>query len=238
MSNVVPVYPNGLFQWTDRIDQVNIDFANDINSVASDLISVENTLGINPQIEKSPPNNLPLISYASVDARISDAMGNVQLPVCILIANSFNVNNTADGMLTPFNLVYDPFGMFNGTDITIVENGWYLFTCHQTWKWWDDGYAHTYLQTNGNTVDEDLIDWEFSGNGNAEDTQDLPRWQRNSGKRSRINHISWQGRCSPGERISILAENGSSNSSAQVSYTALHVSMIKELPANLSSNIQ
>ena len=238
LSNVVPTYPNGLFQWTDRVDQVNIDFANDINSVASDLISVENTLGINPQIEKNPPNPTPTVTYSSADARISDAMSNAQLPVCILRAGSFNVNNTAVGVLTPFTAVYDPFGMFNGTDITIVENGWHLFTCHQTWSWWNDGYAHTYLQTNGSTVDEDLIDWEFSGNGNAEDTQDLPRWQRPSGQRSRINHITWQGRCSPGERISLLAENGSSNSSIQVSYTAMHVSMIRTLPAGLDPSIQ
>lgn len=235
MTNVVPVFPSAIFTWVDRVDQVNIDFANDINSVASDLISVESTLGSNPQTEKNPPNSTPAISYSTVDSRISDAMGNAQLPVCILRAGPFVVNNTSSGQLTNFNSIYDPYGMFNGNDITITTNGWYLFTCHQTWSWWNDGYSHTFLTTNGNNVDEDLIDWGFSGNSSS--SSGVPRWQK-FGLRSRIAHISWQGRCTPGERVSILAENGTSNTAMQVTYTALHVSMIKTLPLSLTSSVQ
>src|SRR5579862_3663844 len=153
MSNVVPVFPNAIFTWQDRVDQVNIDFANDINSVASDLISVESTLGANPQVESNPPSGGTPLTYSSVSSRISDAMQNAQLPVCILRADPFVVNNTSVGQLTNFNSVYDPYSMFNGTDMSIIANGWYMFTVHQTWSWWSDGYSHTYLSTSGNNVD-------------------------------------------------------------------------------------
>lgn len=235
MSNVVPAFPNALFTWTDRVDQVNIDFANDINSVASDLISVENTLGTNPQTEKNPPNAKKKIKYSTVDARISDAMANAQLPAVILRSNSFVVNNTSAGDLTNFNKSYDPFGMYNGTDLTIVQDGWYYFTVHQTWQWWNDGYSHTMLTTNGNIVDEDVINWEFAGNKTGANA-DIPRWQK-FGLRSIIAHVNWQGRCAQGERISVLAENGTSNTKMQVTYTSLKASMVKTLPPSDVSDI-
>lgn len=242
MSNVVSVYPNGLFQWIDRIDEVDIDFAGDVNSIASDLISTETTLGTNPQIEKTSPNGSPPVAYSTVDARISDAMNNALVPVCILRSSPFAVNNTSAGVVTPFNLIYDPYNMFNGTDMTINVNGWFIFTVHQTWSWWNDGYVHTYLTTSGNNVDEHLIDWAFSGNTGAggfvgPGGQTTTRWQQ-FGNRPRIAHISWQGRCTTGERVSVLAENGTSNPSLRVSYTAFKCSMIKTLPVSLSSNIQ
>lgn len=235
MSNVTPIYPNGIFSWTDRVDQVNVDFANDINSVASDLISIETVLGTNPQVEPHPPNGSLPVTYANVSSRITDAMQNNQLPVTILRASPFTVNNSSAGQLTPFNAIYDPFSMYNGTDMTIKQDGWYVFTVHQTWSWWNDGFSHTFLTTNGNTVEEDVIDWEFAGNGNDKSDQSTPRWQR-FGLRSRIAHLVWQGRCSAGERISVLAENGTSNSNMQVTYTAFKTHMVKTLPVNLPAS--
>ena len=238
MSNVVPIYPSAIFSWVDRVDQVNIDFANDINSVASDLISVEATLGANPQNESNPPAGGQPVTYSNVSARISDAASAALMPVCVLRSGGFVVDNVSSGMLTPFTSIYDPYSMFNGTDITTTANGWFLFTVHQTWSWWNDGYTHTYLQTNGNTVEEDLINWEFAGNIKSdEESDEVPRWQR-FGKRTRTAHLVWQGRCSVGERVSILAENGTSNTAMQVTYTALHVAMLKKLPSTLAANIQ
>ena len=49
------VYPNGYFTWTDRIDEVDIDYAEDINAVADDLSAVENTLGLLPQVQTVRP---------------------------------------------------------------------------------------------------------------------------------------------------------------------------------------
>lgn len=232
MSNVTPIYPSGIFAWTDRVDQVNIDFANDINSVASDLISVEQTLGANPQVEPIPPNGGLPVTYANVSNRISDAMNNNQMPVAILRTGTFTVGNSSAGQTTNFNAVYDPFGMYNGTDLTIKQNGWYVFSVHQTWSWWNDGYSHTYLTTNGNTVEQAVINWEFAGNVSDEETDEVPRWQR-FGLRPIINHLFWQGRCGPGERISVIAENGTSNSNMQVTYTAFKVHMVRTLPVNL-----
>jgi hypothetical protein len=232
MSNIQPVYPSGLFQWVDRIDNADTDFANDINSVASDLISVEGTLGTTPQIEKTPPNNSSSIVYPSVDARLSDAMGGVQLPVGIFRAGPFPVNNVNSGEVVHFNADYDPYGLFNGTDVTINVSGWFYITVHVNWSWWNNGFVHTFLAINGasNSVDQEIIDWQFSGNTGGGNIPNIPRWQQ-FGKRPRIVHLPWQGHVTAGNRISVYNENGTSNSSLSVLYAVMKVSMLKTIPS-------
>jgi hypothetical protein len=231
MTNVVPVFPNGIFSWIDRVDQQSVDFAGDINSVASDLISVESTLGTNPQKEPSPPSGGTPLTYATVSARISDAMQGAQLPVCVLSGIPAIVNNTSAGLLNNYTVAYDPFSYFNGTDITIKNAGWYIVNAHQYWTWWNDGFAHQFLTVNGssNILDEDLVDWEFSGNGADESDESTPRWQV-VGLRSRITRNFWQGRLNKGDRLSILSENGSSNTNMKISSMVFTAAMLRTLP--------
>jgi hypothetical protein len=158
-------------------------------------------------------------------------MQGAQMPVGILTGIPTTVNNSSVGQLNNYTATYDPFSMYNGTDITIPQLGWYLITAHQYWTWWNDGFAHQYLTVNGTAtiLDEDLVDWEFSGNGHGQDDQSTPRWQR-FGLRSRITKNFWQGRLNKGDRISVLSENGSSNTNIQISNMLLSVAMIRTLP--------
>lgn len=237
MSNVVPIYPSAVFTWVDRVDQVNIDFANDVNSVASDLISTEITLGINPQIEKNPPNGKTSVSYSSVDARISDAMTNNQLPVVRLKGVEQNVPANLSGVLNKYVASFDPYGLYNGSDITININGWWYITNIQRWDWWGDGFVHQTLTLNGqgNVLTEDIIDWAFSGNvleTNIPD--DVPRWQL-FGLRPRVSTVAWQGILQKGDRISVYSENGTSHSSFGLDDFVLSASCLRILPAGAVS---
>ena len=233
MSNVKAVYPNGIFTWTDKVDQVNVDFANDINSVASEVISVESTLGTTPTVENNPPSGGTKVTYNTVDDRISDAINNSQLPACSVTASSFIVPNTTIGVVNQYKVNYDPYDMFNGTDITIIANGWYLASTHQWWNWWSDGYVHHSLQLNGELLDEDLVDWQFSGNVSSVSTA-LPRWQT-FGKRSRLTRIFWQGLLHKGDRITALSENGTSNSSFKVTNMNMKVAMLRSTTGSFAS---
>src|ERR1700744_5270147 len=117
-SNVNPVYPSGVFQWTDRVDNQSIDYANDINSTVAEVEAIETTLGTNPQIETGIPAGAP-VTYNTVSARITDPMTNVNLPYVSLISNSVPVPYNSAGIRCPFKANLDPYHCYNGTDITV-----------------------------------------------------------------------------------------------------------------------
>lgn len=233
MSNVQPIYPNSTFTWTDRIDNQDVDFAEDINAVAAEVISVEKTFGVNPQIESNPPTGTP-VSYATANARISDAVNNKLLPVCELINPGIVLNNVSAGTLNTYKVNYDPFNMFNGVDLTLVANGWWIITATQTWFAWDDGYSHMRLCLNGtsNTIDEFLLNWQFPGNAVVSGV--AQRWQR-FGTRPITTSVHWQGLAHTNDRISVVSENGTSNSSHIVSNLSLKASMLRTVPGTFTS---
>lgn len=244
MSNVQPVYPNGTFAWTDRVDEQDIDFANDINSVASEVISTESTLGVNAQIEPNPPSGIP-INYPTVSARITDAMNNNQLPVVSLGNSQFTCGNNSSGSLINYKINYDPFGCYNGTDITCPVDGWWIISGTQTWNWWNDGYSHHMLCFNGfgNILHEDFVDWEFSGNAvpGLNGTGGFfgvpivtPRWWV-FGKRPRRTQVWWQGPLHEGDRLSVLAENGTSNAAHVISGLTLKATCTRRISGSFVS---
>jgi hypothetical protein len=233
MTSVQPVYPNGIFTWTDRVNNVSVDFANDINSTVSDLISVEKTLGTNPQNETGLPSGLSgKVAYSTVSARISDAMTNNQLPYGSVVSTTNTVANNNGGQLNNYIQEWDPGNLWNGTDITIPCDGWYSVVSTQKWPWWSEGYSYHAFYVNGtsNLLGDDLIDWGFSGNATITPTfgPNLPRWQQ-FGKRSRVTHIPWQGRLHKGDRISTTSENGTTNSVVSLIYITLRIHMVRTI---------
>jgi hypothetical protein len=233
MTSVQPVFPNGILSWTDRVDEVNVVFAIDPNSLAADLISVENTLGTNPQIEPSPPLGTP-ITYPSVSNRITDAMNCAQMPVCSLTQAQLQCPNTSGGIFNPYRVAYDPYRCFNGTDFTCPADGWWVITTTQTWSWWNVGYSHHGICFNGlsNILCDHLINWEFPGN----DTFDgIPgRWQQ-FGLRPMTSYLTWQGLCHAGDRFSGLSENGTTNASQVITGLTLKACMVKGVAGNFTS---
>lgn len=243
MSAVRPAYPNSVFTWTDRVNNEDIDYANDINSVASDLISVESTLGANPQIETNAPVGLP-VTYPTVSARISDAMTNTQMPICELRNNNIAVPNITAGNLNPYLVSFDPHNLFNGFDLTIPSNGWWIVTATQRWPGWTDGYSHMTLCLNGasNIVDETLLNWEFPGNSVVAGVPG--RWQLPQAVgvgggpgtlRSILTSVFFQGLAHVGDRFSVFSENGTSLAQHVLTSLTLKASMIRKITGTFVS---
>jgi hypothetical protein len=246
MSSVQPVFPNGTFTWTDRIDGLNVDFANDINSVAAELISVETTFGNNPQIEGNPPVGHP-ITYPSVSARISDAMNSRKMPVGELSYTQSVVANNNNGQLNNYKATYDPYNLFNGTDLTIQADGWWYISASQSWQGWTDGYSHMSLCLNGtsNVVDEQILNWEFPGNAVIAGVPG--RWlavanatgpspvTTTPNQRSIITSVSFQGLARVGDRFSVVSENGTSNAAHVVNNLKLKGSMQVAISSSFTS---
>jgi hypothetical protein len=249
LSNVQPVYPNGIFPWVDRVDQENIVFAEDVDSLAAEVESIENTIGTTPNIEPKPPQGGQPLVYSSISSRISDAMDNAQLPTVKLSNSSFTCGNNNAGFMLPYFVDFDPFRCYNGTDITVPASGWWIVTSTHTVDWWNDGYWHHYLCFNGfdNILDDDIIDWEFSGNvvptvsfgdgfdlGFTEFPLVTPRWWQ-FGKRSRTTRTTWQGLLHAGDRVSTFAENGTSNAAHVARGLSVSAIMIKTVTGNFTS---
>lgn len=246
-SNIKPVYPSGIFPWTDRVDNQSVDFANDINSAVAEIESVETTIGTNPQTETGVPAGLP-VNYSTVSARITDAMTNAQLPYASLTLTTFALLNSTSGTLMPYKVGIDPYGCFNGSDITIPSTGWWSISASQQWSWWGDGYSHIMLTLNGssNILDEKLIDWEFSGNqppviyspagevisGNPAIVV-TPRWWI-FGKRPMKTWVRFDGPLHKGDRISVYSENGTSNPSHVLTNLNLKAIMMRTIPSSVS----
>jgi hypothetical protein len=244
LSNIQPVYPSGIFPWTDRIDNVNIDFANDINSTVADLEAVETVLGTNPQVELGLPGGVP-VTYATVSARITDAMTGANLPYVSLVANSVPVTYNSAGVLCPFKASLDPYSCYNGTDITIPSDGWWSVSSVATWSWNNTGYFHHSCCLNGaaDVLHDHIFDCQFSGNvvglvyspngTPVQQSSQVPRFYQ-YGKRQMTTRTNFDGLLHAGDRISIYLENGTGHANITVPQVNLKAALIRTLPSTVT----
>src|ERR1700733_10283842 len=126
------IYPNAIFGWVPRIDQVNIVFANDPNTIATEIQGIETVIGTNPPIETQPPVGSN-ITYPTMSARLSAAMNNANLPYAVLTGNNFFINQ-GQQLFNSYRATQDPYKMYNGQDITIPCNGYWSVHADQKWN--------------------------------------------------------------------------------------------------------
>jgi len=234
LSNVRPIFPAGTFQWSDRVDNVNIDFANDINSTVAEIESIETVLGSNPQVEPLPPTGLP-VSYPTVSARISDAMTGNNMPFCSLIAASQVIPNYGAAWVAHHTASLDPYGCYNGTDITIPVNGWWQLEASAEWPWNDTGYVAQYLTLFGSTyiLDEEIFNWQFPANLQSLGTALVPRFVLN-GKPIITTKVSFMGALHKGDRITNFLENGTSTVGVTVNAIRLKATLMRTIPSTIT----
>jgi hypothetical protein len=228
MTNAI--FPQAIFPWTDKRDNVDDVLAIDPNSLAAEIEAIESVMGTLTYTEKSPPSGQP-VKYPSLDARLSALANNANLPVCEVSAASTTVSNwlgvgTGFGQWNVYSPSYDPFSFFNGSDITIPDNGWYRVSAGQTWPWWSIGYDMLSVYSGTTLLQQDKWDWEFTGN--------VPtgQWQAGNGtQRAGDTHVSWEGRLYAGSRIRVLSENGTSNPLQTATNLWLKVSFVATIPS-------
>jgi hypothetical protein len=216
---VSAVYPNGIVPWSPRVDKQNTVYAADPNTLAAEIQAIEGAIGTNPQIEYAPPIGTQ-ISYASMSARLHDVQMGNQIPACSVANNSFTVKNNGSTHVNSYVADYDPFSMFNGTDITIKAIGWYYITANQMFDHASSGWVEIQLSINNLVRTEDWWSWDFPENKSG------GSWNSSSKTLS----LSWQGICNPNDRLSILSTNASNESNATVRYPFLRVSYHRSVP--------
>lgn len=222
---VAPIYPKALAGWTDRINGVDTVWANDPNSLAAEIISIEQTLGAMPQVERNVPVGKP-VSYSSVSARISDAMLGGQLPFVSLTNPKFKLPRSGQIQSAesgPFNATYntytqvvsDHWRFFNGSDITIQAPGIYYIDASQSWENYKSGYVMMMLLINSARLRLSRWNWaDYDPTSTDYASTDL----------------HWLGPLNNGDRIRIASQNATSNNPYTVTYSNLRVQYVRDLP--------
>ena len=207
-----PDYPNSVYVWgADRLNEVDVDWAADVNGPAAEIISLEKTLGVNPQIEKAPILGTQ-ITYPNVDARISATLDGTGIPVVSLsnseqyCPNTLNLTSATNyGVWNTYNSNYDPFNMYNGSVVTIPATGWWRIIIGQYWDWWSTGYHRCAWYRGNQWWRHDMHHWDFAGNqrGGWWYTDDDIGEQRYA-----HTSINWEGVLLAGDNLRVLSENG------------------------------
>jgi hypothetical protein len=218
------VFPKSIVPWVDRIDQVNVVYAADPNSLAAEVIAIENTIGVMPQVEKAPYVGNS-VTYSTVDARMSDILAGNLHPYTELSTQNFYCNNDERwfgnwGHGNFYNRVYDSHGFYNGTDITVGVSGLYLVTAQQTWEWHDSGFCFHHCYIDYNWCAGHRWDWDFAnaGPGYYDPTRLL------------TTSITYLGPITQGQRVSIVSENGTSRNPYHVISSNFRIYCLRKLP--------
>jgi hypothetical protein len=209
-------YPNAQFSWgTDRVDGITVDWANDVNSLAAEVVAVEGAVGDNPQNEPYLPAdstgfNAAGPNFSSASQRMSAITNGTMTPVVSLsfdelyIPNTFSCGpGTQYGFWNNWDRRYDPWNCYNGVDITCPASGWWIVSSGQWWDWYSTGYHRHSFWCGGDFYRHDFWDWDFDGNRYGGYW-----WTNDYVQRPTFTSFTWQGVILAGQRMQILSENG------------------------------
>jgi hypothetical protein len=224
----VPVYPKALSGWTDRINNVDIVWAADPNTLAAEIISIESTVGTMPMVEPNPPVGKPL-TFSSVSARISDVQNGYHLPYVELIASNFRVGYGSyfNGVPNVYQPLVDDFNYFNGSDISIGANGIYVIDVFQVWQPWVSGYVNIHLTINNNLARTATWSWD------SVPTNGPISWQNRTANAG----IAWMGPLQYGDRVRVVSENGTNWQQYGVNYSSFRAQFIRSL-SNFEASLE
>lgn len=221
------IYPDGVVSWVPRINNVDIIWANDPNSLADELIAIESIVGVNPQIETGVSSGSP-ITYATVSDRIAALARGVNLPYVTLENVTRTPIRHGDRYFHtygPASYNADPFNMYNGADITVPADGiWVMFSKTH----WDsegrdiDGFCQHHMYLNDEWIDFDTWRWDFPNSY---------YWPRDIIGNLGINKLTYLGPLHKGDRFQLMSINGCSFSPLSVAYSTLRAQMIREMPS-------
>jgi hypothetical protein len=219
-------FPRAIAGWQNRIDNVDIVWANDPNSLAAEIISIENTLGHMPHVEKHTAWGPP-VTYNDVSDRISAVQLGAGLPYSELIATNFRVGYGAyfNGVRNTYRPLTDDFGFFNGTDMTMFANGIFVIDVMQVYQPWSNGFLNVHLTLNGNLARTGTWSWD------SVPTNGPRSWEN----RTASAGLAWMGPLQYGDRVSVVTENGTGCNPYLVQYSSLRCQYIRSLSSYQAS---
>jgi len=126
---------------------------------------------------------------------------------------------------------YDPFSMYNGADVTIPADGWYIVSIAQTWDWWSTGYHGHWFWVDDQYYRHHHWFWDFPGNYEG------GYWYRSTAEqRPATTHIDWQGVLKQGQRLRSLSENGCPHTPHQTYNMSFAISFVRSVAPGTPSS--
>lgn len=199
-------YPQNIFQWVPRVDEQDIVYAHDPNTLASEIQAVEQAVGLNPQIESSPPAGGSPVTFASESARLTAANNNAMLPYVTLTNTTGFYCGEGDRRWHSYTSLNDPYSLWNGQAITIPVNGWWVVQMsHRCDQDEDRFYGRCIMWL---WHDDDWLDWDH--------WEWTDRWEDDEyyypddllGEEGRTK-VMWQGPLTAGSHLQGLTHNAS-----------------------------
>lgn len=183
-----------------------------------------------PQLESNPIAG-PQVNFVSVNQRLDYLTAGQQLPVVEMTSTGQAVASR-QGALTNYgvyntygNVAYDPFKMWNGSDVTVPATGWYSVDAVQYWPWALSGYNAMHLLVASALQDTDIWSWDFPENAQGS------AWQGYSNMaRPGCTHVRFEGIINQGARIRVISENGTPVTPVTAENMRLSVSLLRVTP--------
>jgi hypothetical protein len=191
------VYPNSVFPWTARRNNLDVVWAADPNSLASEIQAIESIIGTNPNVEPNPPTGSAL-TYSTMSARVTDAMDNNNLPYSWLRNSKGFFINAGQQIFNSYNTQQDPYNIWNSVDGTIPCSGWWTISATQKWNQLGNNFRGgnvQFLLVNGNVVESDIWNWDTFFAIPHEDYASSVLASNGQ------THVFWQGLLHKGDRI-------------------------------------
>ena len=197
------VFPNSIFPWTPVVDNVTVITADMENSLADEIIAIEEVIATTPHVEPQPPVTINQITvYENIDLRISSCANNFYMPHCRARGQRFHCGENQQVWLG-FQADIDTNGYFNGTDVTIQGDGVHNIVVTAQFL---GGTSATDFAVIDVYINEELIghcpanDWQFMPSVRGSNNPDLDSWNH--------CHVNWHGPCHKGDRIRCRATCG------------------------------
>jgi hypothetical protein len=191
------VYPNSVFPWTARRNNLDVVWAADPNQLAAEVQAIESIVGTNPNVETSPPTGNAL-NYNTMSQRLTDANNNAELPYSLLSNNNGFFIGAGQIIINTYASNNDPYGIWNGSDGTIPCNGWWTISAEQKWNQHGNNFRGGNVQIlllNGQLLESDIWNWDtFFGVPNE-------GYNQNVLASNGLTHVFWQGALHKGDRI-------------------------------------
>jgi len=225
------IYPGGIFQWTPRQDFVSVADANDVNLLATEVQGVETTVGTNPQIEPSPPTG-SAVTYGTLSSRVTDAMNNAQMPIAVLTnAKGFFIN-AGQQVFNTYQQTFDPYGIWNGQDMTVPVNGYWSIHADQKWNQKGNNFRGgnvLFLYLNGSWISADIWEWSTAF-ADAQYNYATNVFQSNG-----YTRVTWEGLLHKGDRIQLLSANSTFCPGIQITNMSLHTHCVRTVSSTFTS---